>query len=139
VLNTSANQLQLLFEQAQARHWRPNSGQDYAVLQKIAWMVTVAHQPEIAAAGDELNERLAELAKQADIVTAQLRREKWNDIGQITLLNEYAAAAIPRPATGVVFFGTVERLVEGSGQGALLGRPAGFEQRVLIPRGSKLH
>lgn len=139
VLNTSAEQLQMLHEQAQAMRWRPNSGRDYAVLQKIAWMVTVANQPEVAAAGDELNERLAELAKQADIVTAQLRREKWNDIGQITILNEYAAVAIPRPATGVVFFGTVERQVEGVGKRALLVKLAGFEQRVLIPLGSKLH
>ena len=139
VLSTSAKQLQILFEQAQAMHWRPNSGQDYAVLQKIAWMVTVANQPEVAAAGDELNERLAELAKQADIVTAQLRREKWNDVGQITILNEYAAVAIPRPATGVVFFGTALRQVEGNGKRALLVKLAGFEQTVLIPMGSKLH
>ncbi len=139
VLNTSARQLQALYEQAQAMHWRPQSGQDYAVLQKIAWMVTVANQPEVAAAGEELNERLAELAKQADVVTAQLRRERWNDIGQITILNEYAAVAIPRPATGVVFFGTVERLVEGNGKRALLVKLAGFELTVLIPLGSKLH
>jgi hypothetical protein len=139
LLASSAKKLQSLFEEAQSMGWRPKNGGDYAVLQKIAWMVTVANQPNVAAAGDELNERLAELAKQADVVTAQLRREKWNDIGQITLLNEYAATAIPRPATGVVFFGTVERLVEGSGQRALLVRLAGFEQRVLIPLGSKLH
>ncbi len=139
VLNTSAKQLQSFHEQAQAMRWRPNSGQDYAVLQKIAWMVTVANQPEVAAAGDELNERLAELARQADIVTAQLRREKWNDVGQITILNEYAAIAIPRPATGVVFFGTVERQVEGGGKRALLVKLAGFEQRVLVPLASKLH
>ena len=139
LLNTSAKQLQTLFEQAQTMHWRPQSGQDYAVLQKIAWMVTVANQPEVAAAGDELNERLAELAKQADIITAQLRREKWNDIGQITILNEYAAIAIPRPATGVVFFGTALRQVEGNGKRALLVKLAGFEQTVLIPMGSKLH
>ncbi|MGI8978178.1 MAG: S1C family serine protease [Pirellulaceae bacterium] len=139
VLNTSAEQLQRLYEQAQAMRWRPSSGRDYAVLQRLAWMVTLANQPEVAAAGDELNERLVELAKQADIVTAQLRREKWNDIGQITILNEYAALAIPRPATGVVFFGTVERQVEGSGKRALLVKLAGFEQRVLIPLGSKLH
>jgi S1-C subfamily serine protease len=139
VLNTSAKELQSLFEQAQAMRWRPQSGADYAVLQKIAWMVTVANQPEVAAAGDELNERLAELAKQADIITAQLRREKWNNIGQITILNEYAALAIPRPATGVVFFGTALRLVEGNGQRALLVKLAGFEQTALIPMGSKLH
>ncbi|MCE9527526.1 MAG: serine protease, partial [Planctomycetales bacterium] len=139
LLASSAKKLQTLFDEAQSMGWRPKNGSDYALLQKIAWMVTIANQPNVAAAGDELNERLAELAKQADVVTAQLRREKWNDIGQITLLNEYAAAAIPRPATGVVFFGTVERLVEGSGQRALLVRLAGFEQRVLIPLGSKLH
>ena len=139
VLNSSAEQLKMLYEQAQTMRWRPHSGQDYAVLQRIAWMVTLANQPEVAAAGDELNERLAELAKQADIVTAQLRREKWNDIGQITIMNEYAALAIPRPATGVVFFGTVERQVEGAGKRALLVKLAGFEQRVLIPLGSKLH
>ena len=139
LLASSAKKLQELFEDAQGMSWRPKSGSDYAALQKIAWMVTIANQPDVAAAGDELNERLAELAKQADIVTAQLRREKWNDIGQITLLNEYAAVAIPRPATGVVFFGTVERLFAGNGKRALLVRLAGFEQRVLIPLGSKLH
>ena len=139
VLHTSAEQLEMLYEQAQAMRWRPQNGRDYAVLQKIAWMVTLANQPEVAAGGDELNERLAELAKQADIVTAQLRREKWNDIGQITILNEYSAVAIPRPATGVVFFGTVLRQVEGGGKRALLVKLAGFEQTVLIPQGSKLH
>lgn len=139
LLASSAKKLQELFDEARSMNWRPRSGREYAVLQKLAWMVTVANQPDVAAAGDDLNERLAELAKQADVVTAELRREKWNDIGQITLLNEYAAVAIPRPATGVVFFGTVERMVEGNGKRALLVRLAGFEQRVLIPLGSKLH
>jgi hypothetical protein len=138
-LNTSAQQLKSLFEQAQAMHWQPSSGQDYAVLQKIAWMVTVANQPEVAASSDELNKRLAELAKQADAVTAQLRKEKWNDIGHVTILNEYAAVAIARSATGVIFFGTAVRQVEGNGQRALLVKLAGFEQTVLIPVGSKLH
>lgn len=138
-LNTSAQQLAALFEQSQAMHWRPNNGQDYAILQKVAWMVTVANQPEVAAASDELNKRLAELAKQADAVTAQVRREKWNDIGHITILNEYAAVAIPRPATGVVFFGTALRVVEGKGERALLVQLAGFDQTVLIPLGSNLH
>jgi hypothetical protein len=138
-LNTSAQQLKQLFEQAQAMHWQPATGQEYAVLQKIAWMVTVANQPEVAAASDELNKRLAELAKESDQVAAQLRREKWNQAGQITILNEYAAVVISRPATGVVFFGTAVRQVEGNGQRALLVKLAGFEQTVLIPVGNKLH
>lgn len=139
LLASSAKKLQELLDEARSMNWRPRSSREYAVLQKLAWMVTIANQPDVAAAGDELNERLAELAKQADVVTAQLRREKWNDVGQITLLNEYAANAISRPATGVLFFGTVERMVEGNGKRALLVRLAGFEQRVLIPLGSKLH
>lgn len=130
---TSAQQLAQLQEQAQAMQFRPGSGADYAILQKLAWGVTVANQPDLFAAGESLNERLAELVKQADRVTAQLRRQKWNDAGQITLLNEYAAAVIVRPATGVIFFGTMERHVEGDGRRAAIVRLAGFEQRVLIP------
>ena len=91
------------------------------------------------AASDSLNDKLMELAKEADLITAQLRREKWNDVGHITLLNEYAAPMIHRAATGVVFFGTVERLVEGDGKRALIVRLAGFDDRVLLPLGAKLH
>jgi hypothetical protein len=63
-----------------------------------------------------------------------LRKEKWNDIGQITLLNEHAATQLFSPVRGVMAFVTVERIVEGTrGQRAALARLAGFDQSMLIP------
>jgi hypothetical protein len=88
---------------------------------------------------DSLGARHEELVKAADRIVARLRKEPWNDVGQITLLNEFAAPEIARPAAGLVFFGTIERIVQGkAAERAAIVRLAGFEERIIVPLESGL-
>ena len=139
VWHTSAERLRDLREQAQKMRWRPHSRAQYAVLQQLAWSVAAAQRPELFAASPTLNRKLEELAKEADVVAAQLRGEKWRDIGQITILNEFAAGEIGKPGRGLAFFGTIERIVEGSGgERAAIIRLAGFDIHTVVPLTNKL-
>jgi hypothetical protein len=131
---TTGEQLRKWHDEAKAMRWRPENDVDYAVLQQIAWAITLAHNPDLFAARGELSERLDPLIKQADRVVAGLREEKWNDIGQITLLNEQASARLHQPSAGVVAFVTVQRVVEGApGNRAAIVELAGFGQPILVP------
>jgi hypothetical protein len=51
----------------------------------------------------------------------------------VTLINEFAVFRVGRPANGVFFFGSVDRVVEGPDRtkGALI-RVAGFERMVFV-------
>lgn len=136
---TSALQLKQMHDDARAMQWRPADKADYARLQQLAWAITIANRPDLFSARAALGDRLDELVREADRVVAQLKREKWNDIGQITLLNEHAAGEIARPLAGLIFFGTIERLVASPrGEQAAIMRLAGFEQRMLVPLAAKL-
>lgn len=136
---TSAEQLQRLHADAQAMRWQPASQHDYLQLQHLAWGITLANRPDVVGGKTILGDRFDELVKSADRVVAQLRREKWNDVGTIVLLNEFAAPEVARPAAGLMFVGTVERVVEDAGgKRAAIVRLAGFEQRLLVPSEGEL-
>ncbi|MDX1947783.1 MAG: S1C family serine protease [Pirellulaceae bacterium] len=137
---TSADNLRELHAAAQALRWRPASRGDYARLQELAWGITIANRPDLFAARAALGDRLDELVREADRVVADLRRVQWNDIGAITLLNEHAAAEVGRPLAGLVFLGTIERVVSAkNGDLAAIMRLAGFETRLLVPLPGKLN
>ena len=144
---TSAQQLTTLYDEARAMRWQPASRRDYARLQQLAFGITLANRPAHFGGQPALGERFDELVKSADQVVAQLRREKWNDAGQITLLNEFAAAEVNRPLAGLILIGTVERIVSGPatqnpanrGKLAAIIVLAGFEQRLLVPLDSGLN
>jgi hypothetical protein len=53
------------------------------------------------------------VVKVADQIVARLRKEEWSDPGQILLLNEFAAEEVRRPLAGLIFVGTMERVVTG--------------------------
>lgn len=131
---TSAQRLRELADEAQATKWQVHEWSDYARLQHIAWAVTLANAPEHFTARTALGDRLNDLVKEADLVTAQLHAVRWTDGGQIIVVNEFAEKEVTRPGAGVVFFGTVQRVVEGKNQErALLVQLAGFEQMLLVP------
>lgn len=130
----SSLKLQSLLEQGRGMKWQPQSAEDYRILQQLAWAITIARQPDALAARGSLGDRLEELAKGADQAAAQLRREKWNQLGQVTILNEYAAQELRRPMAGLFFFATVERLVAGDDQRrGLIATLAGFDEPVFLP------
>jgi S1-C subfamily serine protease len=144
---TSAEQLTRLYDEARAMRWQPSSRRDYSRLQQLAFGITLANRPAQFGGRPALGERFDELVKAADQIVAQLRREQWNDAGQITLLNEFAAEELNRPLAGVFMIGTVERIFSGPrhrgatdrGQLAAIVVLAGFEQRLLVPLESGLN
>jgi S1-C subfamily serine protease len=136
---TSAEELKTLHDLARAMRWQPTSRREYSTLQRLAFGLTLANQPEKLATRQSLGERFDELVRVADRIVAALRREQWNDPGQILLLNEFAAAEVHRPLAGLVFVGTIERVVAGpDGKRAAIIVLAGFEQRLLAPLESGL-
>jgi hypothetical protein len=136
---TSAEELKKLHARARAMHWRPTSRLDYSQLQRLAFGLTLANQPQKLALGQSLGERFDDLVKAADQIVAALRRETWDEPGQIVLLNEFAAGEIHRPMVGLVFIGTIERVVTGpDGKRAAIVVLAGFQQRLLVPLESGL-
>jgi S1-C subfamily serine protease len=136
---TTASKLKQLAAEARALHWQVHEPADYVRLQHLAFAVTLANSPERFTTKAELGERLDELVKEADRVVAQLHAHSWNNGGQIIVLNEYAEKELGRAGAGVVFFGSVQRVVEGkSNEQALLVQLAGFEQTVLVPLAGQL-
>jgi S1-C subfamily serine protease len=134
VWQSSAGQLRRLADEARAMRWRPANERDYAKLQQLAWGLTLANRPQLFGGKSGLGDRLDELVKVADQAVAQLKQERFDDLGQITLLNEFAAGEISRPLAGLVFIGTLERIVAGErGQRAAIVVLAGFQQRMLVP------
>jgi S1-C subfamily serine protease len=139
VWRTSAEELRELLEQARSMNWSPASRTEYGRLQKLAWAVTVANQPDLFSVRSSLGDKLDALVRQADQVVRELRQQKWNEPGQIILLNEYADGEIARPMAGLIFFGSIERIVEGSpDERAAIVRLAGFDRRVLVPLKGRL-
>jgi S1-C subfamily serine protease len=136
---TSAEELKKLHDHARAMRWQPTSRRDYSQLQRLAFGLTLANQPEKLAASQSLGDQFEDLVKAADQIVAALRKEKWNDPGQILLLNEFAATEVNRPMTGLVLIGTIERIVAAQdGKRAAIVVLAGFQQRLLVPLDSGL-
>lgn len=134
IWNATSEQLKQWHEQAKAMRWRPESEADYRVLQQLAWTLTLAHNPDVFAARGALAPHIDALTRQADQIVAGLRREKWDDIGQITLLNEQASTRLFQPSSGVFAFVTLERIVTGAdGKRAAIMQLAGFDQPLLVP------
>ena len=107
-------------------------------MQQIAVAVTLSQRPELFGHSDQQVQAVDELAREADRIVAELKQLKWQDIGQITLVNEFAEAELLRPIAGQFLFATVLRSVAGKGQKALLLKLAGFEQTILVPWGETL-
>lgn len=128
----SANRLQKLLEQGRNLKWQPQSAEDYLQLQQLAWAITVSRLPDALAVRGSLGDRLDELAKAADAAAAELRKEQWNNAGQVTILNEFAATELRRPLAGLFFFATVERLVEAEKRRGLICTLAGFDEPVFL-------
>jgi S1-C subfamily serine protease len=133
VWQTSAEELSKLHEEARAMRWQPSSRRDYSRLQQLAFGITLANRPQHLGGRPAVGERFDELVQAADQIVARLRQEKWDEAGQITLLNEFAAAEINRPLAGLIFIGTIERLVSGPrNEQAAIVVLAGFEHQLLI-------
>lgn len=128
----SASRLAELLEQGRGMKWQPQSPEDYRVLQQLAWAITIARRPDALAVRGSLGDRLDELAKAADAAAEQLRQEKWNEPGQVTILNEFSAAELRRPVAGLFLFATIERVVAGDGRRGLIATLAGFEEPLFI-------
>lgn len=130
----SAARLKSLLEQGRGMKWQPQSAEDYRMLQQLAWAITIARRPDTLAARGSLGDRLDELAKAADTAAEQLRQEKWNQAGQVTILNEYAAEALRRPMAGQFLFATIERVVGGDdNRRGLIAKLAGFDEPLFLP------
>jgi hypothetical protein len=130
----SAARLQDLLEQGRGMKWQPQSAEDYRTLQQLAWAITIARRPDTLAARGSLGDRLDELARSADAAAEQLRQEKWNQAGQVTILNEYAAETLRRPMAGQFLFATIERVVAGdNNRRGLIAKLAGFDEPLFLP------
>lgn len=135
---TSAKRLKQLADEARVQKWQVQDWSDYERLQHIAWGVTLANAPEHFTTKTALGDRLNELVQEADRIAAQLHMQRWNG-GQIIVINEFAEKEVTRPGAGVVFFGTVQRIVEGKKkERALLVQLAGFDQMLLVPLAGQL-
>ena len=115
--------------------WLPQSDADYRKLQQLAWAIAMVRLPNTLLDQGGLAEAERErLIATADRVIAQLRERRWDGVGHVTILNEYAIKHIQRPTAGVMFFGTVERTVTGeAGTRGLLMELAGTEQMLFLP------
>jgi len=136
---TSAEELKRLEGEARAMRWQPTTRREYARLQQLAFGITLANEPQHFGGRPALGERFDDLVKAADRIVARLRQEKWSDAGQILLLNEFAATEVLRPQAGLIFVGTIEKIVTGPQDArAAIVVLAGFEQRLLVPLESNL-
>jgi len=132
--NLTADRINELYDTAEQFGWSPNSPADYRVLQELAWAITAAQMPGTLDAPGMLDEKeLEPVIRAADAVVERLKSKKWDGLGQVNLINEFAAFRVARPANGVFFFGSVVRVVEGPGgtKGALM-EVAGFERMVFV-------
>lgn len=133
-----AKDLEDLFDQAKAFRFRPLSADDYVVLQQLAWAVTVVQLPQ-SLEHSRTDRDLTELTRAADRIVKRLERETWDDLGQMTIVNEYALPRLNEPRAGGFFFATVDRVVEGpdGSRGALM-RLAGETQMLFMPLDDQL-
>jgi S1-C subfamily serine protease len=129
----SADRVTSLLEQGRGMRWQPQSREDYRLLQQLAWAITVARLPDTLSVRGSLGDRLDDLARVADQSVMELSKEKWNQLGQVTFLNEYAEPELRRPLAGLFFFATIERAVEGNdGRRGLIATLAGFDEPVFL-------
>jgi hypothetical protein len=132
--NVTAARINELYSQADALGWQPKSRGDYQVLQDLAWIITAAQLPGTLDAPGLLDrQELEPVIRSADKVVERLRVKQWEGPAQVTLVNEFAARHVARPADGVFVFGSVERVVSGPGgtRGALV-RVAGFPRMMFV-------
>lgn len=115
--------------------WLPQSDGDYSKLQQLAWANAMVRLPNtILDQGGLSDSERERLIATADRAMAQLRARRWDGVGHVTILNEYAIKHVHRPMAGVMFFGTVERIVTGdAGSRGLLMQLAGTEQMLFLP------
>ena len=74
------------------------------------------------------------LIQAADQIVAGLRKRKWGGIGRMTIMNEFADKQVDQPMAGVLFFGTVKRIVSGdSGSRGALLQLAGTDRTLFLP------
>ena len=136
----STSRLQSLLEQGRGMKWQPQTERDYRVLQQLAWAITIARRPDALAVRGSLGKQLDELAKGADAAAERLREEKWNEPGQVTILNEHAATELRRPMAGLFLFATIERIVAGEdGRRGLIAALAGFDEPLFLPLEDQLN
>lgn len=134
VAGASAERLKQLALQLRQQQWKARDRADYRLWQRLAWSLTLANASEPLGGRSLPEEQLTKLQRAADPIAAELRAARWDDIGQITLLNEFAVEEIDRPLVGLAFFGSVERLVEDADSNrAAIVRVAGFERRTIVP------
>lgn len=134
----TSERLEQLLADAEARQWRPQSADDYEVLQLLAWAVTVVNLPDTLARG-RIDDRLDSLGRVTERIVQRLAQQKWDAVGQITLINDHALAQIDRPMEGVFLFGVVERTVEGdAGERGALVKVAGSDQMLFLPLDDQL-
>ena len=130
--------LEQLLAEAERQQWRPDSAATYEVLQQLAWAVTVVNLPDTLARG-QLDDRLDALGKVTERIVRRLASQRWDAVGQMTLINDHALAQIDRPMAGLFFFGIVERTVEGdAGERGALIQVAGSEQMLFLPLDDQL-
>lgn len=130
---TSSDTLKQLREATRQFQFSPKSQQQYQQMQRLAMVITIAQQPQLLQADEDHQATLDELAREADQTVAELEKQKWRDIGFLTLLNEFASQSITRPMSGQFFLATTQRQVEGQGKKGLLVKLAGFDDSILLP------
>lgn len=130
---TSGATLKDLCSQARQFRFSPKTQSDYQLMQRLALGITIAHHSELLQADDTHQSTLDDLAREADQALAEIEKQKWRDIGFITLLNEFAAPTVAQPMMGQFLLATTHRVVEGQGKKGLLVKLAGFDDWVLLP------
>lgn len=125
--------LAALFDQARKMRWRPHDDSDYEVLGRLAAVMTIASRADQYAA-DQIDAQLREqLILESDQIQQQLRAERWSDVGQLTIVNDFASQRVGRPMTGLFCFGTVEDVFRGDADTkGMLVRLAGGEETLFI-------
>lgn len=132
--NLTAERMEDLYRRAEAIGWQPQSRADYQILQELAWAVTAANLPGTLDAPGMLDQgQLEPVIRAADEIVERLKQKNWTGPAQVTLVNEFAASRVGRPANGVFVFGSVDRVVAGRDgtRGALI-RVAGFERMMFV-------
>jgi hypothetical protein len=103
------------------------------VLSRLAAVMTIASRADEYAAGQIDAQLREQLILEADQIQQQLRGQRWSDVGQMTIINEFASQRVGRPMTGLFCFGTVEDVFRGDADTkGMLVRLAGGEETLFI-------
>jgi S1-C subfamily serine protease len=130
----TADRINELYGEAEQFGWGPNGPGQYQVLQDLAWAITATQLPGTLDAPGMLDtQHLEPVIRAADTVVERLKNKKWDGLGQVNLINEFAVLRVGRPANGVFFFGSVDRIVDGPNgtRGALI-EVSGFNRMVFV-------